>query len=90
MQSEISIRERQCILKWEATEDTTFVHAWKTGTMKHVENLAAKNIAKYTGIRSGAEVKFSNLVSSVELALGVRFNYAAAAGEKQKEKDLIV
>ena len=45
------IRKRQRIYKWEATEDTTFAHGWKRGRIKYAENLAAKNIAKTTGIR---------------------------------------
>ena len=58
--------------------------------MNYAENLVAKNIAKTTGIRSGTEVEFRGLVWGVVLALGVRYNYVAAAGEKQKEKGLIV
>ena len=58
--------------------------------MKYAENLAAKNIAKHTGIRSGTEVEFRDLVWAVVLALGVRYNYVVAAGEKQREKGLIV
>ena len=58
--------------------------------MKYAENLVAKNIAKTTGIRSGTEAEFRSLVCAVVLALGVRYNYVAAAGEKQKEKGLIV
>ena len=37
------------------------------GSMKYVENLAAKNIAKYTGLRSGTEVEFLDLVWVVVL-----------------------
>ena len=62
LRSQISIREKQCILKWEVTEDTTFVHGWKMGSVKYVENLAAKNIAKFTGPSSGTEVGFRDLV----------------------------
>ena len=32
------------------------------GSMKHAETLVAKNIAKYTGLRSGTRVKFCTLV----------------------------
>ena len=35
--------------------------------MKYVENLAAKNIAKTIDIRSGTEVEFRGLVSTVAL-----------------------
>ena len=35
--------------------------------MKHAENLDAKNIAKYTGLRSGTEVEFRGLVWVVVL-----------------------
>ena len=56
------------------------------GSVKHAENLAANIIAKYTGLRSGTEVKFRALVWAVVLALGARFKYAAAVGEKQKER----
>ena len=58
--------------------------------MKYAENLVAKNIAKTTGIRSGTEVEFSGLVCVVVLELGVRYNYAVAAGEKKKDKGLIL
>ena len=60
------------------------------GSVKYAGNLAAKNIAKITGIRSGAEVEFRDLVWSVVLALGARYNYAVVAGEKKKDKDFIV
>ena len=60
------------------------------GSVKYARNLAAKNVAKYTGLRSGTEVKFRGLVWVVVLGLGVRYNYAAAVGEKQKDKDLTV
>ena len=60
------------------------------GSMKYAENLVVKNIAKTTGIRSGVEVEFRGLVWAVVLALGVRYNYVVAVGEKQKEKGLIV
>ena len=62
----------------------------KNGSMKYAENLVATNIAKYTGLRSGTEVKFHALVWVVALVKGVRFKYVAAVGEKQKEKDLVV
>ena len=58
--------------------------------MKHAENLVAKNIAKYTGLRSGTGVKFRGLVWVVVLALGVGYNYAVVVGEKKKDKDFIV
>ena len=35
--------------------------------MKHAENLAAKNIAEYTGPRSGTEVEFRGPVLVVVL-----------------------
>ena len=60
------------------------------GRMKYTENLVAKNIAKTTGIRSGTEVEFRGFVCAVVLALGVRYNYVVAAGEKKKDKGLIV
>ena len=59
------------------------------GSVKHAGNLVAKNIAKYTGLRSGMEVDFRDLVWAVVLALGVRYNYAAAVGEKKKDKDFV-
>ena len=37
------------------------------GSVKHAENLVAKNIAKYTGLRSGTEVEFRALVLVVVL-----------------------
>ena len=58
--------------------------------MKYTENLVAKNIAKTTGIRSGTEVECRGFVCAVVLALGVRYNYVVAAGEKKKDKGLIV
>ena len=36
-------------------------------SMKYPENLVATNIAKYTGLRSGKEVKFRGLVWAVVL-----------------------
>ena len=57
------------------------------GSVKYAGYLAAKNIAKITSIRSGTEVELRGLVWSVVLALGARYNYAVAAGEKQKDKD---
>ena len=58
--------------------------------MKYAENFVAMNIVKYTGLRSGTEVKFRGLVWFVVLVLGVRYNYAVAVGEKKKDKGLIV
>ena len=52
------------------------------GNMKYVENLVAKNIAKYTELRSGKDVEFRNPVWFVVLVSGARCNYAAAVGEK--------
>ena len=52
------------------------------GSVKHVENLAAKNIAKHTGLKSGTEVKYRALVWVAVLVLGARYNYTAAVGEK--------
>ena len=60
------------------------------GRKKYAENLVAMNIGRYTGLRSETEVKFRDLVWFVVLVLGVRYNYAGAVGEKQKDKDLIV
>ena len=37
------------------------------GSVKHAENLVAKNIAKNTGLRSGTEVEFRGLVWVVVL-----------------------
>ena len=37
------------------------------GSVKHAENLVAKNIAKYTGLRSGTAVEFQDLVWVVVL-----------------------
>ena len=54
---------------------------------KHAGNLAEKNIAKHTGLRSGTEVKFHDLVWVVVLGLGVRYNYVVVVGQKQKDKD---
>ena len=54
---------------------------------KYAGNLAEKNIAKHTGLRSGMGVKFHALVWVVVLELGVRYNYVAVVGEKQKDKD---
>ena len=54
---------------------------------KYAGNLAEKNIAKHTGLRSGTEVKFHDLVWVVVLGLGVRHNYVVVVGEKQKDKD---
>ena len=56
------------------------------GRAKYAENLAAKNIAKITGPSSGTENEFRYLVWSVALALGARYNFAAAAGEKEKDE----
>ena len=56
-----------CVLKWEGTEDTIFVHGWKMGSVKYAENLAAKNIVKITEIESEMEVKFRGLVWNVAL-----------------------
>ena len=53
------------------------------GSVKPAENLAAKNIVKYTGLRSGMEVESRALVWVVVLVLGARYNYAAAVGEKK-------
>ena len=60
------------------------------GSNKNAENLVAMNIAKYTGLRPGTVVKFRAPVWFVVLALGVRYNYAGAVGEKQRDKDFIV
>ena len=60
------------------------------GSVKYAGNLAAKNIAKFTGPSSGMEVKFRYLVWVVVLALGVRYNYAAVVDEKKKDKDIFV
>ena len=56
------------------------------GSVKYVENLAVKNIAKITGPSSGTENEFRYLVWLVVLALGARYNFAAAAGEKEKDE----
>ena len=53
------------------------------GSKEYVENVVAMNIAKYTGLRSGKGVEIRGLVWFVVLVLGVRYNYAGAAGEKQ-------
>ena len=54
--------------------------------MKYAENFVAMNIVKYTGLRSGTELKFRGLIWLVVLVLGVRYNYAVAVGEKKKDK----
>ena len=41
------------------------------GSMKYVESHIAMNIARYTGLRLGTEVKFRALVWFVVLVLGV-------------------
>ena len=53
--------------------------------MKLVKSLLEMNIARYTGLRLGTEAKSHDLVLFVALGLGVKFNYAVAAGEKEKE-----
>ena len=58
-------------------------------SVKLVESLVAMNIARYTGLRLGTEGKSPGLVWFVILALGVKFSYVVAVGEKQKDTVLI-
>ena len=53
---------------------------------KYAGNLAEKNIAKHTGLRSGTEVKFHGLVWVVVLGLGVRYNYRGCGRETERQR----
>ena len=57
--------------------------------MKYVESHIAMNIARYTGLRLGMEVKFHAFVWFVALVLGVKFSYVMDVEEKMKEENYV-